>query len=293
MVEVTALFLLVRVGTKVPGNVRLRVPDTLGRVMPTTSSADDAARVDGRDARWAAHRSSRRAELVRAARRAVHHRGPDLSMDDLAAEIGTSKSIIYRYFTDKSGLQGAVGAAVIEDLRAAIGEVSERVTRPRDRIAAMVDVYLGIVESSAAVYAFVTQPEATATAGALRGFVAEIEDIVAEALLPVLRHGGAEGESDHALAALWVAGVVGHVRSVTERWIAARTPTPIPPPAESALTAGDAGSVVEARIAALDRDQLAAHITDWLWNGAAGIARRAARTAQRRTRPDDEIGAPQ
>ncbi|WP_324649352.1 TetR/AcrR family transcriptional regulator [Georgenia sp. H159] len=248
--------------------------------MPSTPAEDDDVRVDGRDARWAAHRSSRRAELVRAARRAVHHRGPDLSMDDLAAEIGTSKSIIYRYFTDKSGLQGAVGAAVIEDLRAALGEVSGRVTRPRDRIAAMVDVYLGIVESSAGVYAFVTQPEATATAGALRGFVAEIEDIVAEALLPVLRHGGAEHATDRALAALWGAGVVGHVRSVAERWIAARGAD------ASAPGAADDG---EGQVAAMDRSELAAHITDWLWTGAAGVARRSRAT---RHRPDDAIGAP-
>ncbi|PYF98411.1 transcriptional regulator, TetR family [Georgenia satyanarayanai] len=239
-------------------------------------------RVDGRDARWAEHRSSRRAELVRAARRAVHHRGPDLSMDDLAAEIGTSKSIIYRYFTDKSGLQGAVGAAVIDDLRAALGEVGERVTRPRDRIAAMVDVYLGIVESSAGVYAFVTQPEATATAGALRGFVAEIEDIVAEALLPVLRHGGGAAEEDHALAALWGAGVVGHVRSVAERWIAARS---------TGLPADDGAPAVEGGIAALDRAALAAHITDWLWTGAMGVARRS-RNASTRTETDDAIGDP-
>lgn len=241
-------------------------------------------RVDGRDARWAEHRSSRRAELVHAARRAVHHRGPDLSMDDLAAEIGTSKSIIYRYFTDKSGLQSAVGAAVIEDLRGALGEVSERVTRPRDRIAAMVDVYLGIVESSAAVYAFVTQPEATATAGALRGFVAEIEDIVAAALLPVLRHGGGAAEEDHALAALWGAGVVGHVRSAAERWIAARG-ADTPPPAE------DGAPAVESDIATMDRAELAAHITDWLWTGAMGVARRS-RNASTRTETDDAIGDP-
>lgn len=263
--------------------------------------------MDGRDARWAEHRSSRRAELVRAARRAVHHRGPDLSMDDLAAEIGTSKSIIYRYFSDKSGLQGAVGAAVIEDLRAALGEVGERVTRPRDRIAAMVDVYLGIVESSAGVYAFVTQPEATATAGALRGFVAEIEDIVAEALLPVLRHGGGTAPEDRALAALWGAGVVGHVRSVAERWIAARGATALPPadsapPAESAPPAGsavpadgvlpaDGAPAVEGGIAAMDRAALAAHITDWLWTGAMGVARRS-RNASSRTETDDAIGDP-
>lgn len=259
--------------------------------MPTTSSADDAARVDGRDARWAAHRSSRRAELVRAARRAVHHRGPDLSMDDLAAEIGTSKSILYRYFTDKSGLQGAVGAAVLDELRTALGEVSERVTRPRDRIAAMVDVYLEIVESSAGVYAFVTQPEATATAGALRGFVAEIEDIVAEALLPVLRHGDdgeVEHDTDHALAALWAAGVVGHVRSVAERWIAARAGDETPTADDTRPE--DGSPAVEADIAALDRARLGAHITDWLWTGAIGVARRARTT---RTRPDDAIGAPE
>jgi len=251
--------------------------------MPSTPDDGEDVRVDGRDARWAAHRSSRRAELVRAARRAVHHRGPDLSMDDLAAEIGTSKSIIYRYFTDKSGLQGAVGDAVIDELREALGEVSERVTRPRDRIAAMVDVYLGIVESSAPVYAFVTQPEATATAGALRGFVAEIEDIVAEALLPVLRHGGARSTTDQALAALWGAGVVGHVRSVAERWIAARAGAAAPDPQ------GAAGRATEDEIAAMDRAALGARITDWLWTGAAGVARRARTTT---TRPDDAIGDP-
>ncbi|MBD8061836.1 TetR/AcrR family transcriptional regulator [Oceanitalea stevensii] len=257
--------------------------------MPSTPAEDDV-RVDGRDARWAEHRSSRRAELVRAARRAVHHRGPDLSMDDLAAEIGTSKSIIYRYFSDKSGLQGAVGAAVIEDLRGALGVVSQRVTRPRDRIAAMVDVYLGIVESSAGVYAFVTQPEATATAGALRGFVAEIEDIVAEALLPVLRHGGGAAQEDHALAALWGAGVVGHVRSVAERWIAARSLTPEGAADSRAVTA-DGAPAVEGGIATLDRAALAAHITDWLWTGAMGVARRS-RNASTRTETDDAIGDP-
>lgn len=252
--------------------------------MPSTPTEGDDVRVDGRDARWAAHRSSRRAELVRAARRAVHHRGPDLSMDDLAAEIGTSKSLIYRYFTDKSGLQGAVGAAVIDDLRSALGEVGERVTRPRDRIAAMVDVYLGIVESSAGVYAFVTQAEATATAGALRGFVAEIEDIVAESLLPIIRpeaegsqddhdrdadrHGSIEdgeaGQDDagHAAAALWAAGVVGLVRSAVERWIAARA-------------GGEGQDLAEQQIAAKDRAELTTHITDWLWEGAVGAARRA------------------
>lgn len=230
-----------------------------------------AERVDGRDARWAAHRSSRRAELVREARRAVHRLGPELSMDELAGQLGTSKSIVYRYFTDKSGLQAAVGAAVIDDLREVIAEATAGLTRPRELIAAMIDVYLGFVESSAHVYAYVTQPEAAA--GAVRGFVAETEDIVAEALLPVL--GSEEDDDARAVAALWASGVVGLARASVERWVAAR---------------GGRGDVVEDVIAGLDRTQLAAYLTDWLWEGAVGVARRL-RTARPAT-PEPSVPGP-
>lgn len=183
-------------------------------------------------------------------------------MDDLAAEMGTSKSIIYRYFTDKSGLQGAVGSAVLEDLRSALEAVSEQVIRPRERIEAMVGVYLEVVETSPAVYAFVTRAEAPATAGEVRGFVAEVEDIVADSLLTVLRPRGDQEEADEALSALWAAGVVGLVRATVERWIAARAAT-------------DRPDRIEEEIAAKDRDDLTTRITDWLWEGAAGVARRA------------------
>ncbi|MEE6281871.1 TetR/AcrR family transcriptional regulator [Georgenia sp. MJ170] len=240
---------------------------------PEGATVDPDARVDGRHARWDAHRSSRRAELVRAARRAVHHLGPELSMDELAAEMGTSKSIIYRYFTDKSGLQAAVGGAVIDGLRSAIAEATAGLTRPREQIAAMIEVYLGVVETSAHVYAFVTQPEATATAGALRGFIAETEDIVADALLPVLGPTGLD-DGDRALAALWASGVVGLARASVERWIAARVDAAPTDHAADGPPETDAGHGIEDVIAGLDRAELAAHLTDWAWEGAAGIARR-------------------
>ena len=240
--------------------------------------------MDGRDARWEAHRSSRRTALVKAARRAVHHRGPDLSMDEIAAEMGTSKSIIYRYFTDKSGLQAAVGGAVIDDLRGAIAEATRDATRPREQIAAMIDVYLGFVETSAHVYAFVTQPEATATAGALRGFIAETEDIVAQSLLLVLRPGDVAADDAQALAALWAAGAVGLTRAGVERWVAARASrTETGPTAEPADDTEPLA--VEHLIGALDRPALAAHLTDWLWEGATGVARRVRSAAVRPDQP--------
>ncbi|MFC4556314.1 TetR family transcriptional regulator [Georgenia faecalis] len=228
---------------------------------------------DGRATRWDSHRVSRRAELVRAARRAVHRRGPDLSMDELAAEIGTSKSILYRYFTDKTGLQEAVGHAVLAWLRTALEEAGRSAREPRDRLAAMVEAYLEMVEASPHVYAFVTHADA-GTAGALRGFVADIEQVVAEALLPVLRlrapgeatSTGRDAES-RALAALWSAGMVGLVRGAAERWRA------------EADDGGTGGT-----IAAMDRARLAEHLTAWLWEGAAGVPRRTPTPAT--TRPE-------
>ena len=81
-------------------------------------------------------------------------------------------------------------------------------------------------------------------------------------LLTVLRPRGDHEEADEALSALWAAGVVGLVRATVERWIAARAAT-------------DRPDRIEEEIAAKDRDDLTTRITDWLWEGAAGVARRA------------------
>lgn len=218
--------------------------------MQGTSPDEAGTRADGRATRWDSHRAERRAELVRAARRAVHHLGAGISMDEIATEIGTSKSILYRYFTDKAGLQAAVGQAVLEGLRTALEDAARSGGEPRARLEAMVAVYLEMVEQSPRVYDFVTRPEAEAAAGALRGFVADTEDLVAELVLPVVRAVPVEGSDDHALARLWGAGLVGFVRAVAERWFAGN---------------GDDAPAV-------DRDRLTDLITDWLWTGALGVA---------------------
>ena len=56
-------------------------------------NATTQASVDGRSARWARHREQRRAELLDVARHLIHERGPDVTMEDIAAASGTSKSI--------------------------------------------------------------------------------------------------------------------------------------------------------------------------------------------------------
>lgn len=190
-------------------------------------------------------------------------------MDEIATEIGTSKSILYRYFQDKTGLQAAVGQAVLAHMREALELAAGQVAGPRERISAMVTVYLELTASSPHVYAFVTRPEAAATAGALRGFVAEVIDLVAQTLLPALRdkppaEAGEDTPSreDLALAQLWASGVVGLVRGAAERWMVGQ--------AEAAT-----GEVIRDEIGAMSRDELGVHLSRWLWDGAVGVTRRA------------------
>ena len=63
---------------------------------------------DGRKRRWHQHKVDRRNELVDGTIEAIRRHGGALSMDDIAAEIGVSKTVLYRYFVDKNDLTTAV-----------------------------------------------------------------------------------------------------------------------------------------------------------------------------------------
>lgn len=197
-----------------------------------------AEQVDGRSTRWATHRQRRRAELCHAARRAVHKQGPDLSMDEMAAAMGTSKSIVYRYFTDKSGLQAAVGIAVLDEIDDALAAAARAGSTPRDQVEAMVGVYVHMLTNSPNVYRYVTQPENRPST--FTTFLSKVRDYVALPLTEILSGRG----DDAATAHLWAAGMVGFVRGAGEDWLE-RGADRVPP------------------------ELLERKITSWLWAGAA------------------------
>jgi AcrR family transcriptional regulator len=237
------------------------------------------SRVDGRASRWNDHRATRRNELVRAAVKSVRRRGADVSMDELASDIGTSKSILYRYFTDKAGLQRAVGQVVLDRMLGELTDASRRVGGPRERIRSMVDVYLGMVDDAPHLYAFVTAP-GEAAAGEVRGFVDEIDVLVARTLVPTVLGLDSDASPDDlsgdeaVRATLWAAGVVGTVRAVAERWLDARSATAEAPDAVTAPTGG-LRSDIESLVAGISREEVVRLLASWLWDGAVGVARRA------------------
>lgn len=190
------------------------VLDTLGFVNQDTQ----APVVDGRSARWAEHRERRRAEMLDVARRLIHAQGPDVTMEDIAVASGTSKSIVYRYFTDKAQLQRAIGMHILTGMhRRLVAEVAqveadpERTVGPAERIHAMIAAYVDAAERSPNVYRFITRPSE-----GLNHFLASVARLVATAV--------PEG-TDPRLAAVWAAGAVGFVQGAVDRWMAAADST--------------------------------------------------------------------
>lgn len=186
------------------------VLDTLGTVK--TESNDD-----GRSRRWDAHRAARRRELVKAAIGAIDELGPQASMEDIAAAAGTSKSVFYRYFEDKAGLQEAVADRVLRRVRRELVAAVEDGEHALDALRRMLGAYLQLIERSPNTYAYITQDFSS---DEIRGFFKTVTELMSQSLAEVLGDAEQTSASEReAVLAYWPHASVGLVRSAAETWL--------------------------------------------------------------------------
>jgi AcrR family transcriptional regulator len=180
---------------------------------------------DGRRARWTEHRRARREELVGAAVEAVRRAGPDFSVDDVARSAGVSKTVIYRYFSDKDELVNAVleriAAAIL--LPRLLGELAVARTDDRARLHAMIGAFVQLIEDEPALYRFAY---AQAGRSGRADLVAATEHEIAQALGKLMAERLAQAGRPIEPAMTWAYGVVGMVQLAAHWWAGTRLVSP-------------------------------------------------------------------
>lgn len=208
-----------------------------------------AVAIGGRRQRWEGHRARRRGDIVGAAVRAIRSRGAGVTMEEIAAEAGVAKPVLYRMFRDKAELYRTVGAAVAETMLipALVAELSvER--HPREYAAAMIDTYLRLIEAEPELYRFVVHPPLEERPAA-SDVVGTYKQAIAEHLARVIEGPLRDARLDPGLALPWAHALVGMVHEAGDWWIEHRT---------------------------MHRAELAAHLTALVWGGVAAVYRAAA-----------------
>lgn len=156
-------------------------------------------------------------------------------MDEIATHAGTSKSVFYRYFGDKNGLQVAVGERAIEYMERELLTAAEATDSALDGLFAMVSVYLSLAESSPHVYAFSTRLPPDATAGppaqgqpaAMADFFDRIAAVMDVHFRDYLRQQG-RSPGPRSATWYWPRAAIGMVRSAGETWLGTAPEDPRP-----------------------------------------------------------------
>jgi len=207
------------------------------------STTDESAR-DRRDSRWDEHRRTRREQLVEATLVAVGKHGAGVGMEEIAAEAGTSKTVVYRHFSDRTELYVAVCTRVAAHLLPKLRDAIESSEQPREMVAAAIETYLAFLEADPELYRFVVHQQVL-DRPADRDPISNLSDLIGEQAAAIVGLALERGGHDPRAAAPWGHGVVGMVRSAADWWLRADRP--------------------------MLRSELAAHLTDLAWAGLSGV----------------------
>ncbi len=172
-----------------------------------------------RDTARRRRREQRREELLDAADRVIHQSGNGFSMDEIAAEAGITKPVLYRHFGDKDGLHEALTDRYIGELKRALRPAIEA-DDPRSRLAATIDAYLSFVEREPDRYRFLlAAAEQPRTAVLVADFRREYIGECAFTSATKLDRAGL----DPGFAEPWAQCVSGLIRAAGASWLESRS----------------------------------------------------------------------
>ncbi|MEU6117737.1 TetR/AcrR family transcriptional regulator [Streptomyces sp. NPDC047117] len=172
--------------------------------------------IDGRSTRWDGHKAQRRMELVDAAVALIEEEGAPFRVQRLAERVGLSRSVLYRHFKDRAGLDELIRRRVVQSFMRRMeptlsfeGTIEESVQR-------VVGAHLDWVAEHPRLYAYMGVGEHAMGDGSL---VADTKTAIAlmlsERFGEVLK---ALGVPDARIRSVAV-GIVGFVDTSVNQWV--------------------------------------------------------------------------
>ncbi len=173
-------------------------------------------KTDGRKRRWHQHKVNRRNELVDGTIEAIRRQSRFLSMDEIAAEIGVSKTVLYRYFVDKNDLTTAVmmrftQTTLIPNMAAALTSDLDGYDLTRE----VIRVYVETMAAEPEPYGFVMAN----SSGSKSKVIADSERIIARMIAVMLRRRMQQAGVDTGGVEPWAYLIVGGVQLATHSWM--------------------------------------------------------------------------
>jgi AcrR family transcriptional regulator len=183
----------------------------------------------------------RREQLVGVARSVFAERGFDATtVEEIAERAGVSKPVVYQHFGGKEGIHAVI---VDREVSSLTGRISDALDADDPRRAAQraADAFLGYIEECEEGFRVLVRD---APVGAGRGMYATVLSDVATRAEALLVSEFNDRGFDRTAAPMYARMLVGAVALVGEWWLEARNP---------------------------ERDVVAAHIVNLLWNGLRGL----------------------
>jgi AcrR family transcriptional regulator len=182
-------------------------------------AAAASVRVDGRTARWAGHRAQRRAAIVDAAIAVIEREGPGATVEQFGAEVGVTRQVLYRHFSDRADLDRAIAeraaGQLVDNLLPQLDLEGDVATSIRAALGA----YLDYIEEHLELYRFVRAHDSGVEAGtADASAVRQVKDTVAGRVAGIAR-GLIGGEGLERPGELLAVGVVGMADAVISHWL--------------------------------------------------------------------------
>ncbi|MPZ66968.1 MAG: TetR family transcriptional regulator [Pseudonocardiaceae bacterium] len=172
--------------------------------------------------RQQAQREARRAELIDAAIAAIRRNGPDVAMEDIAAEAGVTKPILYRHFQNKAGLYMAVSERTTQLMRSALLPGLSGQVGPKELLRTAIDTYLTFIEAEPELYRFVVR-RCFADRPVPQDPVTTNNQLIANALTGIFGDRLRSLGMDPGGAGTWAHAGVGMVQAAGDWWLERRT----------------------------------------------------------------------